>query len=172
MSINNFKAGRLVQRYKYKSFEPNLINQKWYCTNQLFIFQIFFKKNKSLYYDNLTRVRNNNDLIQWLKFFLEGVRSTSQNSIETFKNIIALRNKIENKITKLGKKQPLAREFLQHLYSYPSIDASDTAKALQINLSTALRLIEDFVKLKILIEITGLKRNRVFIFEDYIKLFR
>jgi Fic family protein len=132
----------------------------------------FLEKNKSLYYDNLTRVRNNNDLIQWLKFFLEGVRSTSQNSIETFKNIIALRNKVENKITKLGKKQPLAREFLQHLYSYPNIDASDTAKALQINLSTALRLIEDFVKLKILIEITGLKRNRVFIFEDYIKLFR
>jgi len=33
MSINNFKAGRLVQRYKYKSFEPNLINQKWLLDN-------------------------------------------------------------------------------------------------------------------------------------------
>jgi Fic family protein len=132
----------------------------------------FLEKNKSLYYDNLTKVRNNNDLIQWLKFFLEGVRSTSENSIQTFKNIIALRGKVENKIIKLGKKQQLAREFLQYLYSNPSIDASDTAKVLQINLSTALRLIEDFVKLKILIEITGLKRNRVFVFEDYIKLFR
>jgi Fic family protein len=48
-------------------------------------FSDFLEKNKSLYYDNLTKVRNNNDLIQWLKFFLEGVRSTSQNSIETFK---------------------------------------------------------------------------------------
>lgn len=132
----------------------------------------FLEKNKSLYYDNLTKVRNNNDLIQWLKFFLEGVRSTSQNSIQTFKNIIALRGKVENKIIKLGKKQQLARDFLQYLYSNPSIDANDSAKVLQISLSTALRLIEDFVKLKILIEITGLKRNRVFIFEDYIKLFR
>ena len=132
----------------------------------------FLEKNKSLYYENLTKVRNNNDLIQWLKFFLEGVRSTSQNSIQTFKNIIALRGKVENKIIKLGKKQALAREFLQYLYSNPSIDANDSAKVLQISLSTALRLIEDFVKLKILIEITGLKRNRVFIFEDYIKLFR
>ena len=33
MSINNFKAGRLVQRYKYKSFEPNLINQEWLLDN-------------------------------------------------------------------------------------------------------------------------------------------
>ena len=132
----------------------------------------FLEKNKSLYYDNLTRVRTHNNLTQWLKFFLEGVRSTSQNSIQTFKNIIALRSKVEHKIIKLGKKQALARKFLQHLYSYPSIDASDTTKVLQINLSTALRLIEDFVKLKILIEITGHKRNRVFVFEEYIKLFR
>ncbi|MFM2200157.1 MAG: hypothetical protein RL769_210 [Pseudomonadota bacterium] len=132
----------------------------------------FFEKNKSLYYDNLTRVRTHNDLTQWLKFFLEGVCSTSQNSIQTFKNIITLRNKVEHKIIKLGKKQSLAREFLQHLYSNPSVDASDVAQVLQISLSTALRLIEDFVKLKILIEITGLKRNRVFIFEEYIELFR
>jgi Fic family protein len=33
MSINNFKAGRLVQRYKYKSFEPNLVNQEWLLDN-------------------------------------------------------------------------------------------------------------------------------------------
>ena len=132
----------------------------------------FFEKNRSLYYDNLTRVRTHNDLTQWLKFFLEGVRSTSENSIQTFKNIIKLRSKIEHKIITLGKKQALAREFLQYLYSSPSIDASDTAKVLKINLSTALRLIDDFIRLKILVEITGLKRNRIFVFEDYIKLFR
>ena len=33
MNISNFKAGKLVQRYKYKSFEPNLINQKWFLDN-------------------------------------------------------------------------------------------------------------------------------------------
>ena len=132
----------------------------------------FLEKNKSLYYHNLTRVRSHDDLTQWLKFFLEGVRSTSENSIQTFKNIIALRSEVEHKIIKLGKKQALAREFLQYLYSNPSIDANDVAKVLQISLSTALRLIEDFVKLEILIEITGLKRNRVFVFEEYMQLFR
>ncbi len=132
----------------------------------------FLEKNKSLYYDNLTRVRTHNDLTQWLKFFLEGVRSTSENAIQTFKNIIALRTKVENKIIKLGKKQALAKEFLQYLYGNPSVDASDVAKVLEISLSTALRLIDDFVKLKILSEITKFKRNRIFVFEDYIKLFR
>jgi Fic family protein len=132
----------------------------------------FFEKHRSLYYDNLTRARTHNDLVQWLKFFLEGMRATSENSIQTFKNIIKLRSEVEIKIAKLGKKQEMAREFLQHLYSNPMVDSSDVVKLFNINISTALRLIDDFVKLKILKEITGQKRNRNFVFESYVKLFR
>jgi Fic family protein len=132
----------------------------------------FFEKHRSLYYDNLTRVRTHNDLVQWLKFFLEGMRATSENSIQTFKNIIKLRSEVEIKIAKLGKKQEMAREFLQHLYSNPMVDSSDVVNLFNINISTALRLIDDFVKLKILKEITGQKRNRNFVFEGYVKLFR
>ncbi|HVA97531.1 MAG TPA: Fic family protein [Bacteroidia bacterium] len=132
----------------------------------------FFEKNKSLYYDNLTKARTQNDLTQWLKYFLEGIRSTSENSIETFKNIIKLRNEAEHKIISLGKKQELAKLFLKYLYGKPLTDAADAAKILDVNISTALRLIDDFIKHKILIEVTGFKRNRIFAFEDYIKLFR
>ncbi|OFW80940.1 MAG: cell filamentation protein Fic [Alphaproteobacteria bacterium RIFCSPLOWO2_01_FULL_40_26] len=132
----------------------------------------FFEKHRSLYYDNLTRVRTHNDLVQWLKFFLEGMRATSENSIQTFKNIIKLRSEAETKIAKLGKKQEMARELLQHLYSNPMVDSSDVVKLFKINISTALRLIDDFVKLGILKETTGQKRNRNFVFEGYIKLFR
>jgi len=132
----------------------------------------FFEKNKSMYYDNLSRVRTHNDLTQWLKYFLEGVRSTSENSIQTFKSIIKLRSEAEHKIMSLGKKQVLAKSFLQFLYSKPIADAGDVAEALEINVSTAFRLIDDFIKLNILKEVTGFKRNRIFAFDDYIKLFR
>ena len=132
----------------------------------------FFEKNKSLYYDNLTRVRTHNDMVQWLKFFLEGIRSTSESSIQTFKSIILLRTELEHKIISLGKKQALAKSFLQYLYSKPITDAADVAEALNINISTTMRLISDFIKLNILIEVTGFKRNRIFAFDDYLKLFR
>jgi Fic family protein len=132
----------------------------------------FFEKNRLLYYDNLTKVRANNDLTQWLKFFLEGVRQTAQDSIETFRAIIALREEVENHaILSLGKKSRLARTFLHNLYSKPITDSQETASQLSVNPSTALRLIEDFIKLGILKETTGLKRNRVFVFERYLKLF-
>lgn len=132
----------------------------------------FFEKNKGLYYDNLTRVRTHNDLTQWLKFFMEGVRQTAQNSIETFKAIIALRQEIEHRdILTLGKKTKLAQRLLHYLYSRPTTDSQDVAKQLTINASTALRLIEDFIRLGILKEITGYRRNRIFVFEKYLQLF-
>lgn len=131
----------------------------------------FFEKHKTYYYDNLTRVRTHNDMTQWIKFFLEGVRQTSENSIQTFKSIISLRNEYEKEILVLGKKTKLAQNFLHYLFSNPAIDGQDVAQKFSINLSTALRLIDDFVRLKILHEITGHKRNRVFVFNNYVKIF-
>jgi Fic family protein len=132
----------------------------------------FFEKHKALYYDNLMRVRTHNDMTQWLKFFLEGVKTTSENSIQTFKNIIQLRSDVEYKIVALGRKHALAKELLRFLYREPITDTSDIATYLQINVSTASRLIDDFIKLNILIEVTGYKRNRIFAFDSYISFFR
>ena len=132
----------------------------------------FLEKNKAHYYDNLMRARTHDDLNQWLKFFLEGVRTTAENSIQTFKDIIILREELENKIVTLGKRHTSARAFLAYLYRNPVTSAADAAEGLGVSVSTALRLTEDFVNLKILEEETGYKRNRIFAFDDYLKLFR
>ena len=58
------------------------------------------------------------------------------------------------------------------MYSNPIIDSQDVAQLLQVSHSTALRLIEDFIRFEILIEITGYKRNRIFAFDAYLLLFR
>ncbi|MEO7292132.1 MAG: Fic family protein [Ginsengibacter sp.] len=133
----------------------------------------FFERNRRHYYDNLTIVRTKKNMGQWLSFFLRGIAETAQNSIDTFNAIISLRQKVENKqIIKLGKKVPLAMEFIRYLYSKPIVDTNEIAVALKINISTAHRLVQDFEKLGILKEQTGYKRNRIFIFEAYLKLFK
>ncbi len=133
----------------------------------------FFEKNRLLYYDNLTLVRNKGFLKQWLIFFLTGVLKTAESSIDTFNAIIKLRQVVEEKkIITLGKRVPLALELIRYMYSKPIVDTNEIATALKVNISTAHRLVKDFEKLKILVEQTGYKRNRVFVFEDYMKLFR
>jgi Fic family protein len=148
-----------------------LVNERILSKPTLYLSD-FLVKNKMLYYDNLMQVRQKNNLTQWLRFFLEGVIQTAENSIDTFKRIIRMKEDIEqNKITKLGKKTKVAQHFLLYLFGQPIVDSEDVSNAMNMNISTALRLINDFIELGILQEMTGFKRNRIFKFEEYVRLF-
>lgn len=132
----------------------------------------FFERNRRDYYDNLMRVREKDDLRTWLEFFLVGVIETTQSSINTFRRIIELRDRLElNELIKLGKKQQDAKRLINELYKQPIVDSGFVAERLGVHASTANRLIKDFEKLGILKELTGYKRNRIFAFNEYINLF-
>jgi len=148
-----------------------LVNERILCKPTLYLSD-YFAKNKTLYYDNLMMVRHKNNLTQWLRFFMEGVIQTAESSVDTFKKIIAMKDEIEReKITKLGKKAKSAQQFLLYLFEQPVVELEDVVKRFHINKSTALRLIDDFTELGILKETTGFKRNRIFMFKEYIRLF-
>jgi len=133
----------------------------------------FFEKNRQLYYDNLNNVRTKNDLTQWIKFFLSGIIETSNNGIYTFQKILQLRTEVEDKkIVALGRRLPLAKKVINYLYKYPIINLSYLVEELGISKQTANTMINELVRLKVLFEVTGQKRNRLFVFQDYINLFR
>lgn len=131
----------------------------------------FFEKNKGAYYDALTTVRTSNDLEHWIKFFLVGVAETAKNSKMTFEKIIALRCQFEQKIMSLGKRARVGQELLKHLYSQPILNTKQIAQRLQITHPSASTLVKQFENIGIFKEITGFKRNRLFIFSEYLKLF-
>jgi len=133
----------------------------------------FFEKNKVYYYDNLMSARINNNLIQWIKFFLVGVIETSKQSIQVFHDIIALKNKLEqDKLPKLGSKIENGHKLINHLFQIPITDAKSVSEYLQISPSTTNRLIKQFTELGILTELTGYKRNRKFMFKEYFNIFQ
>jgi Fic family protein len=133
----------------------------------------YFEKNRSVYYDKLSLARTSNDLAQWIKFFLIAVIETSKNGVKTFERIVQLREKIEGeKLIALGKKLPKAKELMNVLYSKPSLTAAEVAEFIKVTPATANALIRDFVELSILTEVTGGRRNRRFIFSEYISLFQ
>lgn len=132
----------------------------------------FFEKNKGYYYDNLMTVRITSNLTQWIKFFLVGVIETSKESIQVFKDIIALKNNIETvRLPKLGSKIKNGQLLIQQLFQVPITDSKQVSELLQISPSTANRLIKDLIDLNILSELTGYKRNRKFMFKEYFKIF-
>lgn len=133
----------------------------------------FFEKNRAYYYDNLTRVRTHNDLKGWMKFFMQGVIETAHNGIGTLKDILALKADCEEKrIYNMGKRVPSAKLLLDQLFQRPVVDAEAVATATHLSPVSVYKLIEDFVKLGILREMTGYKRNRIFVFDEYFTIFK
>ena len=131
----------------------------------------FFEKNRTAYYDSLSRVRESNDLAHWIKFFLNAVIKTAIHGKETFKNILMLKDEIDGKIVSMGRKAEKAQKIITLLYKKPVINVNETALHLNITYKAARDLIKAFEKSHILKEVTAFKRNMVFEFKRYIELF-
>lgn len=132
----------------------------------------FFERNRQLYYDNLMRVREKNDLLQWFRFFLVGVIETAKSSTATFDNILKLQKKVESQLQKLGSRTANAQKVMNTLYQRPVINAARVGKVAGVSPASAYKLIADLEKFGILKEITGGKRGKIYAFDAYLKLFK
>ncbi len=177
------KAG--IAHYQFETIHPFLdgngrlgrllivlyLVEKKVLTEPLLYISDFFDHHRQLYYPHLNNVRVNNDLRQWLLFFLVGVRDTAQKAVSTLNNIILLKHESEAKISSLGKKSAKAQRILQYLWSQPTLRSADVCSLLEVTPKTANQLLEDLQRLEILKEITNQQRNRIFAFQPYLELF-
>ncbi len=131
----------------------------------------FFEKNRTLYYDNLMKVREKQEINQWFKFFLVGVIETAKNSISTFDKILKLQKDIETRIQGLGSRSVNANTVVKQLYQHPVIQARKVQEITGLSMPTAYKIIEGLEELKVLKEVTGAKRGKLYFFKEYIDLF-
>jgi Fic family protein len=131
----------------------------------------FFERNKTLYYDNLTRAREKNDIIQWFKFFLVGVVETAKSSISTFDSILKLQKEVDIKLQTLGGRLNNAQLIVEYLYQHPMIDASKVIEITKLSKPPVYKLLEELERLEIVKEMTGGKRGKQYLFLEYLNLF-
>ncbi len=159
----NGRIGRLMITF-YLVANKMLIKPSLYLSD-------FFEKNRTSYYDALSRVRESNDLSHWIKFFFSGIITTAEKGKDTFQKILILKNGIDEKIVKLQRKAEPGIKLINLLYHKPIVNTSYVTKELEISLKSAMSLIKTFEEIGILREVTGFKRNRLFIFNEYYDLF-
>lgn len=131
----------------------------------------FFERNRSAYYDKLTRVRAKHDLNQWLAFFLTGVIETAEKGVNTFDGILQITRSLDQRLRVLKGRAPAARTLIDQLYRKPIVNASQVAQIIGKSDVSAYRLISSLEELGILREITGNGRNRLYAFQEYLDLF-
>lgn len=132
----------------------------------------YLKKNRIEYYDRMSEVRNKDNYEQWIKFFLNAVRESSEEAIDTIKKLSKLHDKNIEIINTMGRASKNARLVFDYLEQNPIIDIGKTANELQLAFSTVSLAVKRLVEAGILIQTNNTNRNRVFSYEDYLAILR
>lgn len=162
----NGRLGRLMISL-YLASERLLVRPALYLSD-------YFERNKTAYVDHLMAVRQGNHMRDWLIFFLHGVEETARASVDVFRSILAIKERIEREVLPRfsHRRQENAQQLMRHLYARPVIDVKTATSVLATTTNTAAALVNDLVVHGILVEVTGQRRNRLFLFHDYLELFR
>jgi len=131
---------------------------------------LHFKSHRQEYYDHLQRVRTHGDWEGWLRFFLEGVVTTSEEAVTTTRRILALFEKDRRQIEKLGRAASSAFLVHEYLQKKPITGIREMEKELGLTYPTVAGALDRMKKQRIVKELTGFKRNRVFAYAPYIEL--
>lgn len=134
----------------------------------------YFERNKTAYVDHLMAVRQGNHLRDWLVFFMFGVEETARASAHVFRTVMDLKQRIEREVLPRFsvRRQDNAQALMRQLYARPVIDVKGAMEITGASTNTAAALIDDFLKAGVLTEVTGQRRNRLFVFRDYLDIFR
>jgi Fic family protein len=131
---------------------------------------LYFKTHRQTYYELLERVRTEGDWEGWLKFFYEGVLEAATQAVRASRSILSLVEKDRQRIEALGRPAITALRLHQLLQKKPIISAPKGAIELGLTRPTVAQALEHLQRLKIVREFTGRERNRLFVYDKYVKI--
>lgn len=159
----NGRIGRLLITF--------LLCQREVLMRPLLYLSHYLKLNRQEYYDRLMDVRKKGNWEGWLKFFLRGVYSVSRESAEKAKKIVELREAHRQLISNKLKNPTNGLKFHDSLFDHPVCTVTSVHNQLGCSYYSANQIIDQFEKLGILVEMTGGKRNRRFMYHEYRAIF-
>lgn len=164
----NGRVGRLLVTF--------LLCQKRALERPLLYLSHYLKQHRTAYYDRLMSIRNDGDWEGWLKFFIRGVHEVSREAADTARNILRMREEHRQLLSeKLAKDKlgatPYDFVFLEYLFEQPITTVRLAEERLRCAFVTANKVVERFVELGLLEEMTGFQRNRRFRYAPYLALF-
>ena len=150
---------------------PLYIQSKGMLDKSCLYISDYIERNKDTYYDMLTRVRTHNDMIDWIKFFLEAVIETSKTAKEKFRSVVELTMEMDKIIVNLPVKSDNVKKVIDVLYNEPVINRKKLCDITKIKEGTIKNIINCLLENNIIVETTGYSRNQIFTFQKYTDLF-
>ena len=130
---------------------------------------LYFKLHRDEYYARLQAVRTGGDWEGWLRFFLEGVIETSEQAVETARELLELFAEDKRRIEALGRPAGSALRIHEHLQERPLGTVAGMSKHLGLSAPTVAKSLRHLEALGVVNEITGRRRSRTFAYDAYLQ---
>ena len=141
-------------------------------TQPLLYLSDFFRKHRLEYYDKLNTYRADGGIEVWSKFFLDGIRTVATDAADVALEIMRLKERDTKKVAEFGRNAKTGFRLLEKLYSMPVVDYKSVSRITGLSSkSTVNQLIDKFTASRILHEETGQKKNRRFVYREYLNQF-
>ncbi len=139
------------------------------CQPLLYL-SLYFKSHRQTYYDLLQRVRSDGDWETWVEFFLSGVVETAKQASDAADAILRLFEEDRKRIEALGRAASSALRVHAQLRKAPLISIPVASKRSGLSGPTVGGSMERLVDLGIVREVTGNRRNRVFVYDRFVSI--
>lgn len=136
----------------------------------LLYLSLYFKQNRSTYYDLLQRVRFEGDWEEWLSFFFTAVLETAQQAVSTAHEVLRLFKRDRSRIEGLGRIRGttiLVHELFQRK---PYLTISSAAKELNLSQPAVTNAMRALQELKMVRETSGRSWNRIYVYSSYLRI--
>ena len=134
----------------------------------LLYLSLFLKKHKDEYFALLEQVRRDGDWEAWLSFFLEGVRETSQGAVALAELLAAMSARDRSRIATKGRKAGSALRVHEAMKGRPICSMKELVRLTGLSFPAASSGVGVLTDLGIARELTGKRRNRLFVYQQYL----
>jgi Fic family protein len=141
-------------------------------THEILYMSYYFKRNRTEYYDRLTETRTKGNYEQWVKFFLKGTLESADDAIYSIRDMIHLHQKNVSLVEQTGKSKKNVMKLFLYLERQPIVDINKASQDLEITFNTVASAVKKLVEIGILEQTEGMLRNRVFAYQEYLKILR
>lgn len=145
-----------------------LMNERVLSSPILYM-SLFLKTNRIEYYDRLSEVRNKGNYEQWIKFFLQGVITTCEDSIFTIEQIHKI---MDEDAAKIQKDTDTVKAVFAYLKEHPIVNIGGTARALGVAFNTVSTGLKKLSAAGIVEEKTTKSRDRIFEYSRYLNILK
>jgi Fic family protein len=131
---------------------------------------LYFKTHRRRYYELLNEIRLTGDWEAWLHFFADAVINTATQAVETAQKLLKLSADDGQRINGLKRISGSAHLIHKAMLERPMASPNWIQKKTQLSPATVNACLRELENLKIVREVTGQKRNRLYSYIEYIQI--